>query len=270
MIELKRSRKPQDVPPSLCGHKLIEKEQELIDSVMKVRSGTLKKVEFKDSYWGKAKAQLKKESFNKCAYCESPTAVVAHGDVEHYRPKSVYWWLAYCYDNYLFSCQICNQAYKSDKFPVSANLLTEPDITSILAGKLAIDPLAQATLHTTFQQQLAAEKADLPNPYYEDPSPYFIWEADDVLKEVVIAPNPAHPDAARVFKAVNDCLGLNRTELKLLRYQVFKNFKIVKLTSQQADRFSDDLIQMAIDRIAEMKDSREPYAGMVRFFDSIM
>ena len=59
--------------------------------------------------WKAAKPQLKIESGGKCAYCESPTDTVAHGDVEHFRPKSVYWWLAYCYDNYVYACQICNQ-----------------------------------------------------------------------------------------------------------------------------------------------------------------
>ncbi|MFN0301835.1 MAG: hypothetical protein ACKVQU_15945 [Burkholderiales bacterium] len=55
--------------------------------------------------WPKAKGQLKLDSSNKCAYCEADTAAVAHGDVEHFRPKSEYWWLAYCYDYYTLSCQ---------------------------------------------------------------------------------------------------------------------------------------------------------------------
>ena len=76
--------------------------------------------------WSKAKAQLRLESSNKCAYCEADTAAVAHGDVEHFRPKSEYWWLAYCYDNYTFSCQICNQTYKSNLFPIVGKKLPKP------------------------------------------------------------------------------------------------------------------------------------------------
>ena len=70
--------------------------------------------------WKAAKPQLKLETGGKCAYCESPTDTVAHGDVEHFRPKSKYWWLAYCYDNYLYACQICNQVHKGDEFPIHA------------------------------------------------------------------------------------------------------------------------------------------------------
>jgi hypothetical protein len=61
---------------------------------------------------------------------EATTKQVAHGDVEHYRPKSIYWWLAYCYDNYLVSCQICNEVFKRDKFPIAGNQLIGPTVTA--------------------------------------------------------------------------------------------------------------------------------------------
>ena len=87
-------------------------------------SGTTQK--FSSGRWREAKPQLLKESNGKCAYCEAPTAVVAFGDVEHYRPKSKYWWLAYCYDNYLASCQLCNQKFKKAKFPLKNSRLKSP------------------------------------------------------------------------------------------------------------------------------------------------
>ena len=49
-------------------------------------------LEFKSTVWKAGKPQLKRETGGKCAYCESPTDTVAHGDVEHFRPKSKYWW----------------------------------------------------------------------------------------------------------------------------------------------------------------------------------
>jgi uncharacterized protein (TIGR02646 family) len=78
------------------------------------------------------KAQLKKDQNNKCCFCEtSDVDVVAHGDVEHFRPKGGhqqnvndqlgypgYYWLAYEWDNLFFSCQICNQRYKKNRFPL--------------------------------------------------------------------------------------------------------------------------------------------------------
>src|SRR4051812_10882784 len=39
-----------------------------------------------------------------CAYCQSDLPHNDPGDVEHFRPKSEYWWLAYEFANYLLSC----------------------------------------------------------------------------------------------------------------------------------------------------------------------
>ena len=60
------------------------------------------------------KNQLKIETKEKCAYCESKITVVAHGDIEHVTPKSVAPERTFEWDNLTFACQICNQN-KSDK-----------------------------------------------------------------------------------------------------------------------------------------------------------
>ncbi len=52
------------------------------------------------------KEALKLLYHNKCAYCEQ---VVEQTHVEHYRPKSTYYWLAYSWDNLLLSCPTCNK-----------------------------------------------------------------------------------------------------------------------------------------------------------------
>jgi hypothetical protein len=54
----------------------------------------------------------------KCAFCESNTHVGAHKDVEHYRPKTRYYWLGYEWSNLLLACQICNRDFKSIHFPI--------------------------------------------------------------------------------------------------------------------------------------------------------
>jgi len=43
---------------------------------------------------------------NKCAFCEQK---VEQYNVEHYRPKYTYYWLAYSWDNLLLACPTCNQ-----------------------------------------------------------------------------------------------------------------------------------------------------------------
>ncbi len=114
MTKLERLRTAAAIPPAFRGAGRIAKSLELIQ---RRAGGTL---EFNSNVWKAAKPQLKLETGGKCAYCESPTDTVAHGDVEHYRPKSKYWWLAYCYDNYVYACQICNQVHKGDEFPIHA------------------------------------------------------------------------------------------------------------------------------------------------------
>ncbi|PTL79840.1 HNH endonuclease [Vitiosangium sp. GDMCC 1.1324] len=67
----------------------------------------------------------------KCCYCEHREQS-KRNDVEHFRPKARadrkpgahedhgYWWLAWTWENLLFSCRNCNQPpAKSDKFPLA-------------------------------------------------------------------------------------------------------------------------------------------------------
>lgn len=54
-----------------------------------------------------------------CAYCQCHLPHNDPGDVEHFRPKSRYWWLAYDFVNYLLSCAACNRNRKKEKFPLA-------------------------------------------------------------------------------------------------------------------------------------------------------
>ncbi len=54
-----------------------------------------------------------------CAYCQGQLTPSDRGDVEHFRPKSAYWWLAYAFDNYLLSCARCNRVRKGPRFPLA-------------------------------------------------------------------------------------------------------------------------------------------------------
>ncbi|MCX6380232.1 MAG: hypothetical protein NT023_12280, partial [Armatimonadetes bacterium] len=126
MIKLTRERSAQIIPEKYHGAKRITQ-------AMRLMVGIGEKRVFDSSYWTVAKDQLKQETAGKCAYCEASVVEVAHGDVEHFRPKGVYWWIAYCYDNYLFACQICNQTYKGDNFPIRGTRLQPPSYTFPIA-----------------------------------------------------------------------------------------------------------------------------------------
>lgn len=56
------------------------------------------------------KAALKTASNNKCMYCESDVLTVDHGEIEHFRPKSIYENLTYDWENLGFVCHRCNHA----------------------------------------------------------------------------------------------------------------------------------------------------------------
>ena len=106
MITLIRQRDELAVPANFRGTIRFQWTLELLKQHRALLLSGEGQHNFISSRWKVVKEQLWAETINKCAYCEATTKQVAHGDVEHYRPKSIYWWLAYCYDNYLVSCQI--------------------------------------------------------------------------------------------------------------------------------------------------------------------
>lgn len=118
---------------------------------------------------GTVKNTLIAEQYGKCCYCESYVTHVSYGDVEHYRPKGGYrqhddddlhcpgyFWLAYEWDNLLFSCEICNQRYKKNLFP-----LKTPETRVVV-------PMAD----------LKVEEPLLVNPVSEDPSQFIAYRGD--------------------------------------------------------------------------------------------
>lgn len=64
--------------------------------------------------WSTAKNRLKAISYGKCWYCET---VENRSDdaVDHFRPKSVYPWLACNINNFRYSCTFCNSLRKDPK-----------------------------------------------------------------------------------------------------------------------------------------------------------
>ena len=95
------------------------------------RSGS-KKFTFENGIYNhhSVKAALLKAQHRKCCYCESNFASTSYGTVEHFRPKGAvrqgagrrmeypgYYWLAFCWENLLASCEKCNTT-KGSSFPL--------------------------------------------------------------------------------------------------------------------------------------------------------
>ncbi|UCG12453.1 MAG: hypothetical protein JSU72_18515 [Deltaproteobacteria bacterium] len=273
MIKLTRERYARAIPSGLRGRSRVEKNLKVLK--LKREEGSIPSKSFKSTFWKAAKQQLRKESNDKCAYCEADTSIVAHGDVEHFRPKNVYWWLAYCYDNYLYSCQICNQRFKSNHFPISGTKLSGPLVRSnstderlaALAKEMTPDPLDTENPPglNSFIQAAIDEDADLIDPYMVDPEPLLVYEVDDDLREVKvkIAPRSLHRAARQ--EAIDKVYGLNREELRKVRYQ---DYEMLEMLRQVLVRLDDD--DKSVDEVktalrAMLADNHR-FAGMSRYF----
>lgn len=269
MIRLQRNRSA--IPASFKAQKLRDKALKLIDLYYgRAADGSLN---FKKaSLWGPAKTQLKKETLGKCAYCEATAETVAHGDVEHFRPKSIYWWLAYCYDNYLYSCQVCNQIHKGDRFllaPGPAGLQAPAMPAARPAGGAELDNLITAlTLDALALQDndlitlWAPEVSDLVNPYFEDPAPLFRYEHDADNQWVWVRAG-AGPRAQRALQASETFLGINRPELRRARGAIFTQIAVAKAIWDAGDANVRPLVTHLIQ---EYQRANQPFAGMARWF----
>lgn len=260
-------------PTDFTGQQRIDWELELLQNQRKIVRKEIKKHKFKSSRWSKAKEQLIAESNGKCAYCEAPFTTVAYGDVEHYRPKSKYWWLAYAYFNYLPSCQLCNQRFKKAKFPIKNRKLKAPRITKRtsnrtlkrLAGKLSPDPVKEdnGMPISDFFLSFLKERPYCINPYIDDPDDFFEYEFDDVLREVFIIAKDSN--SIKFVEAAEKVYGLNRKELRTLRYKILYHYRIHREVVESTTSPRLKLLnKMGMDLL---KKANSPFAGMIRYFD---
>jgi uncharacterized protein (TIGR02646 family) len=105
------------------------------------------------------KPKLKKLSSNKCWYCESKE-IRADKAIDHYRPKGAvqecpkhrgYWWLAFDWRNFRYSCQYCNE-YRVDR------------ATGIGGGKATHFPLFEEKKRVSAPGPTGKEKPKLLDP----------------------------------------------------------------------------------------------------------
>jgi uncharacterized protein (TIGR02646 family) len=173
----------------------------------------LKTFEFKASIYADVavKDALRQAQHRWCAFCESVFDHVGYGDVEHYRPKGGYkqretdelklpgyYWLAYDWDNLFYSCQLCNQRFKKNLFPLR-------------------DGRRRARSH---RHSLDHEEALLLDPGISDPSSYISFRAEY-----------AYPIGGCLEgETTIDVLGLNRDELVEVRRDRLATLKVLLLT----------------------------------------
>jgi uncharacterized protein (TIGR02646 family) len=274
MIALKRER-TTTISTNFRGAKRVAYNLELLKLK---RDGKLdadvNKV-LKSATWKPAKKQLLKESKNKCAYCETPTTVIAYGDVEHFRPKSTYWWLAYCYENYLASCTVCNQMYKSDNFAISNAVMKGPAVMPTdtdaqlqeMASAITPDPLNEAEGMPLLDlvAAMTGEFALLIDPYIEDPADYLAYQPILANKEMLVVPTKSVH--AKIVKACEDFFGINRQELRDLRFQHYCTYMTYKHTLT-VPALPAQITTMINNRLKEFQKDGSQYAGMIRYLET--
>lgn len=200
-----RVRKPEQAPRILR-----ERGQRTTEANQQAFMNGERTFKFDSSIYGakSVKNALIKAQQGKCAFCESQVRHIAHGDVEHYRPKGGvrqndadrleqpgYFWLAYGWENLFFACQLCNQSFKKNRFPLA-------------------DPTRRARSHL---DDLAAEQPMLIHPADEEPSTLIGF------REEMAFPIDDDPRARTTIEVV----GLNREALAEQRLDSLKPYKLL-------------------------------------------
>ena len=265
MIKLSRIRTPSKITKALKGQNLKKKLHVLLIRRIHFEQGIIAKFKV-PAKWKPAKKQLIEEAHGKCAFCECEIPSHQHGDVEHYRPKSIYWWMAYTIDNYLLSCEICNQrksnTFDTRKQRANAGVLpseTDQAQIEVFLATYTLNPnniqFGKTVLGLKFLK--THEQPKLLSPYLDDPELFFDWKYDDILKEVEIIPKQTLSSRKKTdAKYTIDLLDLNRVPLMRRRYIEFTKFKFTKELG--ADEQS--LRRLYLDNVCE-------FAAMNKFFD---
>ena len=182
------------------------------------------------------KNALRKEQYDKCCFCESKVTQISYGDVEHFRPKAGYrqrrkdplgrpgyYWLAYEWSNLLFCCQLCNQRFKQNLFPL-------------------VDPSRRALTH---RDDLSLEGPLLLHPRHEDPAEFLGFH-----EEYLIA-----IDGNVRGETTLSVLGLNREELAEVRRDELKKLKkLIKARIQIGREIEDHPSSEGVALLAELDD----------------
>ena len=203
--------------------------------------------DFDSKIYGNAKVknELIKLQHGKCCFCESEVVSVAYGDVEHFRPKGGwiqnneqlnvpgYYWLAYHWDNLLLSCQICNQQYKKNYFP----LITE------------------TTRALNHNYDIKVEDALFIDPTNENPEEYIEFE-----KNIPKSINNNIRGEVTIKK-----MGLNRDVLNEKRLKTLNLVEMLCNVAKKLPGTSDEVAEVK-EYIIDIQKDTGKYASMLRCY----
>lgn len=191
MIKLEKNL--SEIPKSLNSENTTKKQNELIKAGKFIKAEKIYK-----NYKGlDVKEKLKLIYYNKCAYCEQKVEEI---QVEHYRPKTKYWWLVYSWDNLLCACAKCNRN-KTNNF-------------EILGNKVNFDNADLTEIHKLRDKYDEIEDPKFFNPEKENPEKHLIFDTKGEMKSNNI----------RLQFTINKCK-LNRDYLIDARKKILDDMK---------------------------------------------
>ena len=173
-----------------------------------------------DSRWGEFRSTLGGQTNNICWYCERQcgTGVGAgwrEPTVDHFRPLRRFPRLAYEWSNWVFSCRMCNVVNKQDKWP-----------------------------DTGYVDPCASDVAERPEHYFD---------YDELTGELIPKEGLSGTTRQKATHTIND-LGLNKKDVKDIRFRRIRRFKIDLLSMPTANQ--QDFIELFTQQPVE-------YAGAV-------
>ena len=150
--------------------------------------------------WRSCKECLKHASFDKCYYCEMKD-IRSDGAVDHYRPKSIYKWSAFCLDNFRFACTFCNSRRTDRK-------------TGEIGGKGAAFPLFDGCERATCNDEVCNELPLLLDPCNAADPDALDYRADGVA--VPASDDDGNPQKTRAVTSI-EAYHLNHSDLQEAR-----------------------------------------------------
>lgn len=200
----------------------------------------------KNNFWSDFKPILLKIYGNKCWYSEC-SLDGSFGDVDHFRPKNKstalngtiilrdgYWWLAYDYNNYRLSCEICNRSYKG-------------------GGKNDCFPLKQGSAPAINPQ--SSDDNILLDPCNQDD--YYLIDSDENGDIIAMSSNPQDVERVKKSKKVYNWKefseGRKKTRLESkTAIEIFEIFYRIN---------NDEGIKKSLEQIKLIIDPKTPYSS---------
>ncbi len=169
------------------------------------------------------KEKLKSIYNDKCAFCEQEIIECidnkledCSSTIEHYRPKSIYYWLAYSWDNLLWCCHRCNQN-KGNSFKILKS---------------------QAELKKSFQEAIHCSAI----LYQDKEEPFMIHpELESVLNKLTFENGIIDSNDSRVKYTIAICK-LDREELNEKRLKIIKQFIIETKKRNRLNKSYQDIL----------------------------